>query len=354
GVSPDWSAVFPSAPRVELPTYAFQRQRYWLDAGAPAATDAAGLGLTPTEHPLLGAAVALPDSAGFLYASRLSLATHPWLADHAVGGEVLLPGAALVEMAIRAGDDVGCDLLAELTLAAPLVVPSAGGVRLRVTVGEADDAGARRIGVYSLAENVPDDTAWTLHASGSLRPGDRPTPATAPAWPPAGADELDVADLYDRLAEVGLDYGPAFRGVRRAWRDGADVLAEVALPDGLSADHVGIHPALLDAALHAAAFTTDVTRPLVPFAWSDVALHATGAVTVRVRLAPVGADALSVRVVDPDGQPVFTAGELVLRPAAPPTSVVPANPLWEVVGVPVVVPVVGGVSVGVWPVAVGS
>ena len=114
---------FGSANFVELPTYAFERRRLWLSAG-PVAADAAGLGLEASEHALLGAVVELPASGGVVLTGRLSPSTQGWLADHSVGGVVLFPGAGFVELVIRAGDEVGCGIVDELNLAAPLVLPA--------------------------------------------------------------------------------------------------------------------------------------------------------------------------------------------------------------------------------------
>ncbi|RBM09482.1 type I polyketide synthase, partial [Streptomyces sp. PT12] len=344
GVGVDWSPLLPAAGSraarelaTELPTYPFQRQRYWLrDQYRGDFADAAGLGLASADHPLLGAAIGLAhvddgrDGDAFVLTGRLSLRTHPWLADHAVAGTVLLPGTAFVELAVRAGDQVGCEQLEELTLEAPLVLSADGAVRLQATVGRADAEGRRTVAVYSRAESADDDPlgdadGWTRHASGLLALG--AASATAPdddllAWPPSGATPLDVTDYYARAAVSGYGYGPAFQGLRAAWRSGDELYAEVALPEEQRQDagRFGLHPALLDAALHAVGLShhaADDNRPRLPFSWTGVTLHATGATQLRVRLSLSGADALALTAVDGSGAPVVSARSLITRPVSP-------------------------------------
>ncbi|WP_343710783.1 type I polyketide synthase, partial [Mycobacterium sp.] len=181
GLAVDWRAALPGAGFVELPTYAFERRRFWL-SGDGGAVDAAGLGLRSGEHAVLGAVVELPDSGGVVLTGRLSAASHPWLADHAVGGVVLFPGAGFVELAIRAGDEVGCGVVDELTLAAPLVLPAAGSTAVQVMVGAAGESGSRGVSVFSRA-----DGSWICHAEGVLRPAPVRPAADLSVWPPAGA-----------------------------------------------------------------------------------------------------------------------------------------------------------------------
>ncbi|MCZ1017742.1 type I polyketide synthase [Streptomyces noursei] len=320
GVSVDWSQALSqargNARRVDLPTYAFQRERYWLDSGVDVA-DVASAGLVSAEHPLLGAAVELPE--GLVFTGRLAVSTHGWLADHAVMGSVLLPGTAFVELAVHAGVRVGCGLLEELTLEAPLILPERGGVQLRVTVGEPDESGRCSLAIHSRAENGA--TTWTRHASGALNADAQPVPAVPGAWPPADAEAVDLAGLYDDLAAAGLDYGPAFRGLRAAWRCGDEVFAEVALPQANQADaaRFGLHPALLDAALHAVRlgdFFAGSDGARLPFAWRDVCLHAAGSGAVRVRIAPAGRDAVSLTVSDQLGRSIASVESLALRPVS--------------------------------------
>ncbi|MEV6127895.1 type I polyketide synthase [Streptomyces violaceusniger] len=330
GVSVDWEAVYEGtgAERVELPTYAFQHERYWIEVPLSVG-DVASAGLGAAGHPLLGAAVELPDSDGFLLTGRLSLQTHPWLADHAVSGTALLPGTAFVELAIRAGDQVGCDLLEELTLEAPLILPGRGGIQLRLTVGAPDASGRRTLEVYSRPEPDADrgdasDQPWIRHASGVLASGDATDGgADLSVWPPAEAVALDVDDLYERFAAGGLGYGPAFQGLGAAWRRGEEVFAELRLEQRQHADAAlfGLHPALLDAALHGVALGdflgAEAHGIRLPFSWTGVTLHAAGATALRVRIAPAGPDTVALDVADENGGAVASVDSLVLRRIAP-------------------------------------
>ncbi|NGO49545.1 polyketide synthase dehydratase domain-containing protein, partial [Streptomyces ureilyticus] len=193
GADVDWTALLPGGRQVELPTYAFQRRRYWLEEDHRAGADPAGLGLSEPGHPLLAAAVRLADDQGVVLTGRLSLRTHPWLADHAIGGTVLFPGAGLVEIALRAGDEVGCPRLEELTLEMPLVIPEEGDVALQVRVGAQDESGWRPVSVHSQAG--PDEE-WTRHVSGALSQAAVTGPVDLGAWPPPGASPIELDGFY--------------------------------------------------------------------------------------------------------------------------------------------------------------
>ncbi|AOS63981.1 type I polyketide synthase [Actinoalloteichus hymeniacidonis] len=320
GVPVDWSPQLPSAPSsVDLPTYAFQHERYWLDVGANPG-DPRGLGLGAADHPMLGAIVASPDTPGVVLTGSLSHAAQPWLADHRVAGGIVLPGTAFVELVLQAGRHVGRDTVAELTLEVPLVLSAGEEVHLQVVVGSPDENDAVPVTVYSRAQDDPPDENWTRHAHGSLTVGDRmPTVRTGP-WPPADADPVDVADLYTADSDSALAYGPAFQGLHRAWRQANEVFAEVRLPDSVreEAGRFGMHPALLDAALHtiglAASPTDDPTR--LPFAWTGVTLHQTGAAAARVRMSPGAGTALSIELTDELGRPLASIEGVTLRPVA--------------------------------------
>nr|AIY53022.1 polyketide synthase II [Streptomyces sp. M10] len=333
GVPVDWSAVHsggPSRPAVDLPTYAFQRGSYWLAAG-PATADLPAAGLRTVDHPLLGAGTELADSDGFLFTGRFSVRSHPWLADHGVYEGVLFPATAFLELAVRAGDQVGCDRVEELTLEAPLVLPPGGAVALQLTVGSPDASGTRPLSVHARAADDGRDAPWTRHASGLLTPARNPGPADLfepedpdgdpEAWPPPGAEPLDTEGLYDRFADGGFAYGPAFQGLRAAWRLGDEVYAVASLPEEQRPDAAafGLHPALLDAALHALVFDVleGPAQGWLPFSWNGVRLHASGATELRLRLTPTGRDAVTVRATDATGRPVVSARSLVLRPVSP-------------------------------------
>jgi acyl transferase domain-containing protein/NADPH:quinone reductase-like Zn-dependent oxidoreductase/acyl carrier protein len=342
GVQVDWGAIFDGteAERVPLPTYAFQHERYWLQSAAGTA-DVTAAGLGSADHPLLGAVLALTDDRGWLFTGRISLQTHPWLADHAVTGTVLLPGTAFVELALHAGGHVGCEHLVELSLQTPLILPQRDAIQVQLTLGELDEHGNRTIDVHARPEQLADDLAapeWTHHATGTLAsaapvpredsaPG-RHARLLAGEWPPPGAQSIAVDEVYDRLADMGFEYGPAFRGLRAAWRAGDDVFAEIALPDDQqsAADAFTLHPALLDAAVHTIAagslgHDADRSQRLsLPFAWTGVSVHATGAAALRVATTlsdpggpPEASSARSFVLADDSGALVATVDSLLAR-----------------------------------------
>ncbi|TQM77831.1 acyl transferase domain-containing protein [Saccharothrix saharensis] len=331
GVKVEWDAWFPGGRPVELPTYAFERRRYW-PTPASSVGDVASAGLGAAEHPLLGAVVAVPESGGTLFSGRISVHSHPWLADHVVLGSTLLPGTAFLELALRAADEVGCAAVAELTLGAPLVLPPDGAVQLQVLVGADDGTGRRSISVHSR-----DGGDWTRHAGGVLTTEPREEPAPLDEWPPPG-EPVDVDGFYPGLAANGFGYGPVFQGLAAAWRVGDEVFAEVVLPDGLRPERFGLHPALLDAALHAVGlgrFVGERGQAQLPFSWAGVALHASGASALRVRLTPSGSG-VSVVVADGTGAPVASVEQLTLRPVSVEQLAADVDSLFRVewVGVP--------------------
>ncbi|MDX3187235.1 type I polyketide synthase [Streptomyces sp. MN03-5084-2B] len=320
GAAVDWG----TAGRIveDLPTYPFDRQRYWLEPVAGAG-ELSSAGLGEPGHPLLGAAVQVAETGGLVFTGQLSRRTRPWLADHAVLDTVLLPGTAFVELALHAA---GGDGLEELTLEGPLVLPERGAVTLQIAVAPEGEDGRRAIAFHSRRDG---EAGWTRHATGVL--GEVTAPGTAlTAWPPA-AEPIDVDGLYQDLADAGFGYGPVFQGLRKAWRSGREVYAEVALPteDGAG---FGLHPALLDAALHAAGHEVligDGGTSSIPFSWRGITLHRTGAESLRVRLT-VGEAELALAVADETGAPVATVDSLLLRPLSGAVTGAPADSLFRV------------------------
>ncbi|WP_407068303.1 SDR family NAD(P)-dependent oxidoreductase, partial [Micromonospora sp. XM-20-01] len=319
GVAVDWRPALAGGRRVDLPTYAFAHRRYWpRPVSGPGDVGAAGL--DAAGHPLLGASVVLAETRGHLFTGRLSADAQPWLADHRVTGSVLVPGTGLVEFCLRAGDEVGHPFLDELVIEAPLTLPADGATQVQVAVGAGAGDGRRPVTVHSRPADAPAGQPWTRHASATLRADQ---PAVSPqltAWPPPDTRPVDLTGFYAGLEADGYAYGPAFQGLRAVWTGGDEVYAEVELPAAqrVDADRYGLHPALFDAALHAAHFGglagAGAGQLLLPFAWNGVSLHATGATALRVRLTRVGPHAIALTVADPTGAPVAEVAALTMRP----------------------------------------
>ncbi|MFE0766679.1 type I polyketide synthase, partial [Streptomyces smyrnaeus] len=336
GVPVDWSASSAGRPtrRVELPGYAFTRQRFWVGGGGDGDGPRAA-GMKSARHPLLTGQLPLAGGKGRLFTGRVSPEELPWLADHTVFEEVVVPGTAVVELVASAGDRLGGAAVEELTLEAPLLLRDEA-VGLQLHVQEPDAEGRAAFTVHA------EDGAggWTQHASGVLGPraavrGGDPTtgpsrppqeadPSEPRGGPPAGAVPLALDGLYDRLAERGMGYGRTFRGLRAAWRLGDDIHADVQLDDGgneVDPRHL-LHPALLDAAFHAAFaewHEKESATALLPFAWSGVRLHRSERTprALRVRLTPLGPDTLRMTGWDQDGRTVVTVDSVTARPVSP-------------------------------------
>ncbi|HET6501026.1 MAG TPA: type I polyketide synthase, partial [Amycolatopsis sp.] len=327
GVPIDWSVIYGErGAHVDLPTYAFQPQRFWLPDPAPAVS-VDGLGLDAPEHALLGAGSTLPDSDGYVCTGLLSVAGQPWLADHVINGSVVVPGTALVELVVCAGDQVGCPVVEELTMLAPLVLVGDARLRVQVVVGRPNSVGARSVVVYA----TDDAGAWTRHAEGTLAPHAQPAAAAPSQWPPAAA-EVDLTGFHFALADSGIQYGPVFRGLRRVWRADGVTFAEVVLPDEAAPAGFVLHPAAFDAALQSAfAGVEDITVRL-PFVWSGVRLHAQGATHLRARLTHTAKDAIAVDVWDVHGEPVASVAAVAVRPverSAPDVTTMLYRPTWS-------------------------
>ncbi|MET7768404.1 type I polyketide synthase [Nocardia sp. NPDC005366] len=327
GVGVDWSALAPTAlaTRVDLPTYAFQRQKFWLTGGGGSGGGKpSSLGLTEAGHPLLGAMAELPSADRYQFTTRLSLATHGWIGDHALFGTVLVPGAMMLELALHVGERLGCERVDRLTMYSPITLPEQGAVHVQVVVGDRVAPGRRSIAVYSRPEvddAAPGETLWSLHADGTLGQADQQDDVEAHSmevWPPIGAElAIDPEAAYEGLAALGYQYGPVFQGMRAVWRRGDEVFAEVALPDSVTdAAEFGLHPALLDAAMQTGAALTALAPTdgsiRLPFAWEGVRLHAIGAAALRVRLTPAGTDRMRWLLADANGKAVAT-GTLQVR-----------------------------------------
>ncbi|SED08804.1 type I polyketide synthase [Streptomyces melanosporofaciens] len=302
GVEPSWDTVFAGGPErgtpdVELPTYPFQRQRYWLDKPV-AASDVAAAGLDAAGHPLLGAAVPLAGADDHLFTGRISAQDHPWLTERTGPDAAVLPGSALAELAIRAGDQVGCDRIEELSLDAPLVLPEKGAAVIQMRIGAPDGGGLRALSVYARAEGADSDEPWTRYATAVLGTGAPVADLGLAVWPPADAVPVEVAG-----------------GAVAAWRLGEDLYAEVELTEAEEADaqRYGLHPVLLESVLDAVAAPGDGGGARLASSWSGVVLHATGATALRVRLTPAGGDTYAVAAADPSGAPVVSVDRLALR-----------------------------------------
>ncbi|HEY7509709.1 MAG TPA: SDR family NAD(P)-dependent oxidoreductase, partial [Vicinamibacteria bacterium] len=326
GLAVDWTGFDRDYPRrkVALPTYPFERERYWVEARPTAPAPARA-----RRHPLLG-----ERTAAGAHEARFDAAFDParqgWLADHRIHGGVLVPATAYLEVALAAAAEVlgpGACAVRDVVLSEPLAVPAGGRRDARVTVTR-DAGGAAAVQVASLDPDGGEPEGVRVHASCALAPeaGDRPAGEALAALRARCATPLAVDEYYGTLSRAGLDFGPAFRGLTALWRGDGEALAQVRRPADAGAYR--LHPALLDAclqplgALREGAGAGAEGQTCLPVAldalWSlapaegDVWSH------VRVR-APAGAATIvaDVRVYGEDGALLAALDGLRLVAASP-------------------------------------
>ncbi|NUS91483.1 MAG: SDR family NAD(P)-dependent oxidoreductase, partial [Nocardia sp.] len=320
GLPVDWRPLYAgyAVSRVPLPTYAFQHQRYWLRP--PAETAVSGSG-----HPVLTDAVRLAGKDEWLLTGRLSARTHPWLADHASHGVMVVPSTALLEMLLVAAPRFGCAGVEELTLEAPVLPPADGAIELQVLVDEADETGRRH---FTFHYRVAGDGAeWVRNASGILA-GQRPVAEPlldrlrAEPWPPRDAEPVDPDWIPAHIAAAaGLEYGPSFCGTDRAWRRGDTVFSEVALDPAVDPEDFTVHPGLMDGLGHAGLaclmwpeLDGDPSVGKLLFRWAGARFHDVARPgPLRVMAVSKGADAIAIIAMDAEGNPVVSIDEAVMR-----------------------------------------
>jgi acyl transferase domain-containing protein len=238
----DWELVHPG-PRehIALPSYPWQRQRHWSES-----TASRSMRLGAQRFRLAAREIPAPVPT---WETEVSLGGLPYLGDHRVGDTVVFPGAGYVEAALAVFDQDAPCVLENVVFHRPLVVEPATLTVLRTTY----DPDEHEVSIH--ARGVGADTGWTRHASFRHSPLADHTPPVpyhgslatrTESLPETGADEI-----YTRLSDMGLPYGPSFRRISRAWfrQETAEVFAELDtdLPGGGSGRH-RLHPALLDAA----------------------------------------------------------------------------------------------------------
>uniref|UniRef100_UPI0004E20CD2 polyketide synthase dehydratase domain-containing protein n=1 Tax=Streptomyces sp. NRRL F-5123 TaxID=1463856 RepID=UPI0004E20CD2 len=316
----NWTPWYPTTttptttPTIDLPTYPFQRQPYWLTA-RPGSAGVPGSG-TAIDHPVLSSVAPLADGGAVLSGRVPTAGQGGWLSEHVIAGTVLLPGTALLELAFQAAEHTGSTRIEELLLEQPLLLHESAPLDVQVVVGAPGDDGARSVHIYTrpASGQAPE---WVRHATATLTAAftDEPAPDTT-AWPPPGAQPVDLTGFYDRATADGYDYGPTFQGLQALWHHGDDLLADITLPTQATDAHT-VHPALLDAALHPLIAVTDTAQEGVwlPFSWNGVTLHATGATQARVRISRQGGGGRGVTLTDGAGRPILTAEAVTTRPA---------------------------------------
>jgi len=312
GIEQDWRAFDAEIPRrrVRVPTYPFQRKRYWVDAqGYGSLQSRAGGGQNRPEHPLLGrrVAAAVLQRGTTLLESRISVQSPPWLADHGVFGQHVPPATMFMEMALAAGRDcleVSRPGLSNVAIHQPLFLGDENPATLQ-SVLEPAEGGRYRFRILSLEPATSAGNAdWILHATGEIHSLSTSGETSSRPQDVLASEGVSIARIYQDFSEQGLELGSAFRTLRRIWKSGEDAWAQVSIDGSLEQEgrRYCIHPALLDACgqLIASAFPPAPGALFLPIGVEQLTVlrHGVTSGWLRGRLRPDGAAGTSLRVAD--------------------------------------------------------
>ncbi|MEM8804481.1 MAG: SDR family NAD(P)-dependent oxidoreductase [Cyanobacteria bacterium P01_G01_bin.38] len=333
GAKVDWSAFDADYVRqqVVLPGYPFQRQRYWVDVSSQVTTPS--LALNPSAHPLLGQRLALAGLKDVRFTTQLSIAHQPYLQDHQIYQQVIVPATAYLEMALAAGQQAlkqQAVQLQSVSIQQPLMLSGTQPQTVQVVLSpEADLEKTFRFEIFSLAESQDEDPVWTCHAAGQVGAADRPLDVSAvdlSQLEQQYGEPVSTNAFYQQLAAQGMAYGPSFQGVQQLQPAETSVLGEVSLPDGIDANGYCLHPALLDACfqvlgalmpsgedaayLPVAIEQLSVTGSVQGNLWSQVELQSAEQTTKKSKRRNI---VVNISLFDATGEPVAQLQGLSLK-----------------------------------------
>ncbi|KAI0158391.1 beta-ketoacyl synthase [Pestalotiopsis sp. NC0098] len=346
GVPVNWQAVFGGvgANLVDLPVYAFQRRKYWLPyrtllpaeaLGSATLRQAQVVGASSLDHGVLLSSTAIAGTGDIICSGFISTSRQPWLRDHVISGQSLVPATAFAEMALRAArqgiaPDSETAVLDELVVLAPLALSledeEEQEYEVQVIVRELEDDGATRksVDVYSRQHDMATRHDWIQHATGTVKLILLPQKDSLTNGTHAETDsEVDIDKAYTVLSEYGINYGPIFQGVQATWRQNDELLVQIHPPEASS---FILHPALLDAALHAPILAAPEKissgQIRLPFSFKNVQVFPAASSTsgpMLARIRDLDEERFSVVLTNKlTGVPVAEISEVTLRAVQPP------------------------------------
>nr|CAD19087.1 StiC protein [Stigmatella aurantiaca Sg a15] len=261
GVNVDWEGLDRdySRRRTALPTYPFQRERFWIDRGsrrsAREPVETSSREASPSV--LLGRRVRSPALEQIVFESEFNTARLPFLSDHRIYGEVVVPGACHLAMVISAGLELfgaGPLVLKDVVFPQPLIVPEGRSRWVQLILGTPCEPGTPvSFRIVSAAEG---EHTWVEHAVGGLLRERAVSPLEAATRDPSfemgkTPDEEAVSALevfYRPFLEAGLALGPSFQWLTRIWKRDGQALSQMQAPEETRrAGGFPVHPGLIDA-----------------------------------------------------------------------------------------------------------